>query len=153
MTPSHFFIYLKGNLLQISSSLDVILVFGFTKFGVLLFIWICMNGSCKVLAQFFCYFWCWFILLCMAGSRMGLAQIFCAFLIFIFSRRGSAQIFCDFFLFDSFCVYHVPFLLFWVKFYPICWQLILVGSLIWCCINAWLFVFNSCIFMWALVGA
>ena len=36
MTPSHLFILLKGNLLQISSGLEVILgYFCFTKFGVL----------------------------------------------------------------------------------------------------------------------
>ena len=38
MTPSHFVILLKGNLLQISSGLELILgYFGFTKFGVLEF--------------------------------------------------------------------------------------------------------------------
>ena len=36
MTPSHFVIFLKGYLLQISSGLEVILgYFGFTEFGVL----------------------------------------------------------------------------------------------------------------------
>ena len=40
MTPSHFFIFLKGNLTQISSGLEVILgYFGFTEFGVLEFFW------------------------------------------------------------------------------------------------------------------
>ena len=38
MTPSHFVISLKGNLLQISSGLEVILgYFGFTEFGVVEF--------------------------------------------------------------------------------------------------------------------
>ena len=44
MTPSHFVIFLKGNLLQISSGLEVILVyFGFTEFGVLRFSQIFFN--------------------------------------------------------------------------------------------------------------
>ena len=60
MTPSHFVILLKGNLLQIYSSLEVILghfvftKFGvvefsrinFTKFGVLEFFWNCQNSIC-----------------------------------------------------------------------------------------------------------
>ena len=35
MTPSHLIIFLKGNLLQISSGLEVMLGFFFAKFGVL----------------------------------------------------------------------------------------------------------------------
>ena len=38
MTPSHFVIFLKGGLLQISSGLEFILgYFGFTEFGALEF--------------------------------------------------------------------------------------------------------------------
>ena len=82
MTSSHFFIFLKGGLPQISLGLELILVFGFIDFGVLWFILILMDGSRRVSDWIFraCCFL--FLRICMAGAHRGLARI--SVLIFFF---------------------------------------------------------------------
>ena len=113
MTPSHFVIFLKGNLQEISSGLEAILgYFGFTKLGVLEFSrinFIELGDFLDLFESSFIVYWLGSNLPCMLTLFLDLAQGRCACFYFIYFLMNSVPfifsgtLFRFFFLF--FCLF------------------------------------------------